>query len=111
MRAGRLRHRITLQQLVAGSPQQKATGEPDESWVDYLETWASVEPLSGRELFAAQEHHSEITTRIRVRYRAGITAKMRVVFGQGIYNIHAILNREMRNIELELLCSQGMNDG
>jgi SPP1 family predicted phage head-tail adaptor len=111
MRAGRLRHRITLQRLVAGSPQQKPSGEPDVAWADYLSVWASVEPVTGREPFLAQAHLSEVTTKIRMRYRSGLDAAMRVVFGQGIYNIHAILNFEERNIELQLLCSQGANDG
>lgn len=111
MRAGRLRHRVTVQQLVAGSPQQKATGEPDESWTDFISVWASVEPITGNERFLAQQHLSQVTTKINMRYRSGITASMRVVFGQAIYNIHAILNWEERNRELTLLCSQGANDG
>jgi SPP1 family predicted phage head-tail adaptor len=111
MRAGKLRHRVTLQSLTAGSPQQTASGQPDESWADEATIWASVEPLRGRELFAAQEHHSRVEVRIRLRYRAGITAAMRVSFDGRYYNIVAVLDREERHRELELMCEQGVNNG
>ena len=112
MMSGRLRHKLDIQQLVAGSPDQTPEGEPDESWTVFLnDIWAAVEPLSGRELFAAQEHHSEIQVRIRVRYRTGITAKMRAVFESRNYNILAVIDREERHRELELLCSEGLNEG
>ena len=112
MFAGRLRHKVDIEQLVAGSPNQTAEGAPDESWAVYLnDIWASVEPLSGRELFSAQEHHSEVTVRVRVRYRTGITAKMRVVFESKNYNILYVLDPEERHRELQLLCTEGLNDG
>jgi len=111
MKAGKLRHKVTIQSLVAGSPQQKPSGEPDTAWTDLLTCWASVEPLKGRELFAAQEHHSEIEVRVRIRYRSGLNAAMRVVFEGLYYNIAAILDPELRHRELELLCKQGVNEG
>src|SRR5689334_20690008 len=111
IRAGKLRHRVTIQSLVAGSPQQKPSGEPDVAWTDLVTCWASVEPLKGRELFAAQEHHSEIEVRIRIRYRSGISSAMRVVFEGKYYNIAATLDPDIRHRELELLCMQGVNDG
>lgn len=112
MFSGRLRHKVNIQQLVAGSPDQTNTGAPDDAWTAFLTSiWASVEPLRGRELFAAQEFHSEVEVRIRVRYRDGITAKMRVVFDSNNYNILYILDPENRHRELELLCSTGVNQG
>jgi SPP1 family predicted phage head-tail adaptor len=112
MQAGKLRHKVAIQKLVAGSPDQKASGEPDTTWTTHLASiWASVEPLTGRELFAAQEHHSEVEVRVRVRYREGITAKMRVVFDSRNYDIVAVIDREERHRELELLCKQGVTAG
>lgn len=112
MDSGKLRHKVSLQSLVEGSPNLKPSGEPDAVWTDVLtNVSASIEPLRGRELFAAQEHHSEVTTRIRIRYRDGVTAAQRVKFGTRVLNILAVLNREERDIELELMCSEGLNDG
>jgi SPP1 family predicted phage head-tail adaptor len=112
MRIGKLRHLVTIQQRVAGSPDQTAEGAPDEDWASYAtDVWAAVEPLSGRELFAAQQFESEVTTRVRIRYRSGITAAMRVVFESRNYNIRYILDPDERHIELHLLCTQGVNAG
>ena len=111
MQAGTLRHRITIQRKVAGSPQQNAVGEPDVTWTDYLVVSASVDPITGNEPFIAQEHLSRVTSKIRLRYREGITSDMRVSFNSNVYDIKAVLNWGERNVELLLLCEQGVNNG
>lgn len=108
MRTGKLRHRVTIESLVEGSPNRTATGRPDATWSTYLTTWASIEPLRGRELIEAHAVQSKIAVRIRMRYRAGVTAAMRVVHGQVVYPIEAVLDIEARGIELHLMCSQGV---
>ena len=115
MRAGRLRTRITIQQLAIGSPQQKPSGAPDAAWATYCEVYASIDPIIGREYFAAQQVQSEVDTKIRVRYMtavtAGITAAMRVSAGGVIYTIKAVIDVENRHRELLLMCSSGANLG
>lgn len=111
MRIGKLRHRIALQALVAGSPQQKPTGEPDESWATFATVYGAIRPLSGRELLAAQQVASLVDHEIEIRYRAGITAKMRALFEGVIYNIEAVLDPDLRHIRLILRCTTGVNEG
>lgn len=111
MQSGKLRHRITIQQLVAGSPQQNAVGEPNVAWTDYLTVWASVDPVTGNEPFLAQQHLSRVTSKIRMRYRSGITSDMRIRFNSVSYDIKAVLNWGERDRELLLLCEQGVNQG
>lgn len=109
--AGSLDDRITIQRLTAASPDVTGSGMPDESWQDWVTVYASVEPLNGRELFAAQEHHAEVTTRIRIRHRDGITAKMRIVDGDGtIYEIRSVLPFK-RDGYIEMLCTSGVTEG
>ncbi len=110
MRSGKLRHRVTIQRYVLGSPQQTATGQPDGVWTDFMTVWASIEPLSGRELFAAQEHHSEITHRVRMRHDAGVTAQMRISFDGRIYSVYAMIDPELRGRELQLMCGEGLTE-
>ncbi len=76
MEAGELRHRIMIQRP---NTERQALGSFEEIYEDYLECWASIEPIGPRELIAAAQIASEITTRIRIRYRPGIDATMRVV--------------------------------
>lgn len=108
MRAGKLRHRVTLQ---TRTETQNDTGESAASWSDFATVWAAVEPLRGRELIAAQAVNSEVTGMIRMRYRAGVEPTMRAVYGSRNFNIVAIVNPEERNIELWLYTSEGLNDG
>ena len=111
MKAGSLRHRIVIQQLVAGSPPQTSSGEPNDVWTDLVTVWASIEPLNGRELFAAQEHDSEVTVRIRIRYRSGITHLMRISHDGKYYDIRAVIDPQLLGEQLQLLCTQGLNNG
>lgn len=111
MRVGRLRNRGTIEYLLTGSPQYSASGEPNTVWTTLRECWMSIEPLRGRELFAAQEHHSETTVRIRIRYRDDVTAQMRVLHEGKYYSVLAALDHELRHRELELMCTQGVIEG
>lgn len=113
MRAGSLRHQIVIQQKVAGSPQQNAAGEPDVTWTNVFDNpiWASIDPVTGKEPFLAQEHLSVVSHKVRIRYRAGITAAMRISFRSQYYDIKAVLNWGTRDKELLLLCEQGANNG
>lgn len=114
MRAGKLRHQITIQKLVAGSPQQKPTGEPDEAWTNHLSNvraeWIT---LSGNALFAAQQNNPEVRGIWRIRWRSGIAAKMRVVHGGLYYDILFVPPFDKKGIQwdLDLACAQGVNEG
>jgi len=99
----KLRHRVIMQQ---NQPTINAFGEETEHWVDIATVWASVEPLKGREFFAAQKENSETTVRITIRYRSGISPDMRIKFDGKIYEINAIIDVEERHIELQLMCKE-----
>jgi SPP1 family predicted phage head-tail adaptor len=111
MRAGDLHHQVTIQSRAAASPQKTARGAPDEPWTPFCTAWAAIEPLRGREFLEAQSVQSEVTTRIRIRYRASVTAGMRVVHGATVYDIAAVVNPKARNVELHLMCTQGASNG
>ena len=76
MRAGRMNRRVTLQSRVET---RGSTGEVTWTWADVDTVWASIEPIVGREYFVAQQVQSSTDTRIRIRYRHGVTTKMRVM--------------------------------
>lgn len=103
MTAGRLRHRITIQEPVTA---RNGFNEAITTWVTVATVWASVEPISGREFFAAEHVQSEITHRIRVRYRAGIAPTMRVVFNGRYLMIESVINYGERNTDLQLMCRE-----
>jgi SPP1 family predicted phage head-tail adaptor len=111
MPAGALRHRVRFERLTIDLDSE---GAQEEVWADAFGlVSAEIAPLSGRELLAAQGVHSKVSTRIRVRYRPGIDAIMRVVHRDAsIYNIEAVVpDNDSGRRWITLLCSQGVNDG
>jgi SPP1 family predicted phage head-tail adaptor len=104
MNPGELNKRITF---LAQSSQQNSYGEVEHSWNDIETVWANVKTLQGRELFQAQQVHSEITSKIIVRYLTGITANMRIRYGSRILQIIGPpINVDEKNRYLELSCKE-----
>lgn len=109
MKAGSLRHKITIQENAALND---AAGSQKPVWVDVYSVYAAIKPLSGRELIVSQAENSEISVRIVIRYRAGITASMRIVYQNTIYAIVAPpINTDMRSTELQIMCAAGLSKG
>lgn len=116
MRAGTLRHKVTLQER---TETQDSTGAVTWSWSDVASVWASVEPLNGREYLQASQLQSTVSTRIRIRHREGITSKMRVKFIPNprapseikYYDIRAVVPVREANWEIVLMCEERATDG
>lgn len=110
MKAGPLRHRVMLQEPVKS--QDPETGAIIDSWDDVKSIWAEVTPVSARDFVAAQAYQNQITSRIKIRYRTGISDKHRILFRGNIYNIEGVLPDPDSGLEyLTLPCSSGVNDG
>ena len=77
-----------------------------ETWSTYATVQASIEPISGREYFAAQSTQADVTHRIRIRYLSGIVPKMRVSYNSRIFDILSVINVGERNRELQLMCRE-----
>ena len=65
MRAGWLRHRITIQ---TPATVQSSSGQVTPGWSDYLVAWASIEPLRGREYMEGRQAQASVDHRIRIVY-------------------------------------------
>lgn len=106
MNPGALRHRITFQKQVET---QNDYGEEIKEWIDVKTVWASVNPMSAKEFFAAEKTNSEVTHKIYMRFIRGlnITPDMRIKFkGRYFELIGPPINYEERNKELQLLCKE-----
>ncbi len=105
MRAGELRHRIKIQQK---SVTRGTMGGETVTWTDVSTVWAAVEPISGREYYAAQQTQAEAQTRIRIRHLAGITTSMRVLWGTRVFDIIDVLDVKERGREIHLMCKEAV---
>ena len=113
MQAGALKKRVTLQ---TRSPAVDSFGQQVTTWADAFTVWASIEPLSARELFAAQATQSTVSHKVTVRYRAEITnpvavAAMRVVYAGRQFNVQGALNIDESRRCIELLATEGLSNG
>jgi SPP1 family predicted phage head-tail adaptor len=67
---------------------------------------ASIEPLKGQELWRAQQAAAEVTHRITIVYRAGITPAMRALYAGRVFWFEAVLNPDEANQELVILAAE-----
>lgn len=114
MQAGKLRHRVQIQQLI--QTQDPDTGSAQVAWSDWpasgKKLWASIEALSARDFIAAQANQSEITARIVIRYRPGILPTMRILHRGKVYAIQGALPDADSGLEyITLPVSEGVSDG
>ena len=109
MQAGRLRHRVTIQNFTLS---KTPSGQPVESWADGKTIWAEVKGISGRELLAAGVERADATIRVWVRFRTDISASSRLKVLNGPYK-DAVLSvtgppvPDIKGTRLEILCKQG----
>jgi len=106
MLAGQLRHRITIERATLT---QNAFGEQVQTWATLATVWARVEPITGKERYAAMQTQSDIDNRILVRYQSALTALApndRITWDSKTYDIRSVVNTEQRNIQLEIFATQ-----
>lgn len=86
---GKMRYRIQFQKF--NGARDAETGDPavtvDENWVTQFTAYAFIDPIKGREFYAASQAQSAVTHKILLRYRKGITSDMRIKFGGRIFTL------------------------
>lgn len=109
IRAGRLKRRVTFQRNEPAT--RDDYGQPVENWQDIATVWASIRPLSGRELWYARQTLATATHQIVCRWSAGTTATLTgacravTVSGRTFHGEFAA-NAGTRNRRVEFTCSE-----
>lgn len=110
MKAGRLRHKVTLERK--GSARD-SRGEVVDTWTAVATRRCSIEPLMGKEFYANDNEYSRMPTRIRLRHDS-IVKTLRpfdraVDYSESpavVYDIDSVQNPRERDIELVLMCER-----
>lgn len=100
---GRLKKRITVSNPTGT---QDETGFSVNTYATAVKVWASVEPLTERELYQAQQAQSEATLKVSMRYNTSTTAESRLVHGSRTLEIVECINSRERGEKLVLLCKE-----
>lgn len=115
MKAGKLRHWLRFERKVTDVD---SDGNLLETWVDAFAVNSlmpcELEPLSARELIAAQSMQSRVSARIVCRWRPGIDAAQRAVDPRdgAVYNFEGVVPDKESNREyVTIPASTGINEG
>ncbi len=105
--AGSFPHQIHIQRKTGG---KDGWGTPQpEAWetITVKPIWANVKYLSGSESIKADASVSVVRASVRIRWRAGVTAGMRVVHGADTLDIEAVLPGAGRQ-HVDLVCKRAL---
>lgn len=110
MDCGRFVHSIILR---SPGGVRDAVGERSTTWTNVATVYASINPLTARELFLAGQQQMNVTHKIMIQYDSTIAAidnDWTVLFGSRVFVITGIRNINEMNEMVELLCSEGLRD-
>lgn len=96
-----LRYKVAIQSRADGSDDE---ANPITAWTTVAEPWADIRTTGGLEAIKAGAVTSTVKASIRIRFRSGINAGMRVVHGETIYNILAVLPELQQRVYMDLVC-------
>jgi SPP1 family predicted phage head-tail adaptor len=103
MRTGRLRRVVSIQQptlVQGGTGAWRTTG-----WTAFAASvFADVDDTPGKEVIQAGQVNPQRPVTVTIRYLAGVTAEMRVLYGSRALQIVSVVNVDQRNRVLILLC-------
>ena len=101
--ASRLRHRIIIQTPVMVSDN---VGGFTTTWVKFAQVWAEILPKNGDERLLDEKLLTQKRVIITIRYMAGVTEKMRIIYTDRKFNILSLCNPYEENILLEIMAEE-----
>lgn len=102
MRSGRLTARITIENR---DTTVTASGTPNGGWAVFASVRAGVIEKDSQEQYEGDQNVAKITHEVTIRYRAGITRAMRVVWGDRVLKIHGFTTDPKRR-EIVMKCEE-----
>lgn len=104
MRAGRLKDQVNIQTQATTTD---AFGAVVDTWTTSKTRRCSIEPVNGKEYFAAQGEQTANSVRIRFRYESGILSEAKRLVDtrdSTVYDILSIIDPGNEHRELVVMC-------
>ena len=109
MKAGDLKHRITLERPITTTDSR---GNRRTVWEAIATCWASMADVSGRDFYAAQAYQAQDTVTFGIRWRDNLDKECRVVHGGQHYQIEQInhlgYKRDFIHLKTRLITGEGV---
>ncbi len=109
--AGDLNCKITIQRRTTGVDE---IGQPLDTWEDVVSVWADIRTTTGMGTITRMQENVPASVErysIRIRYREGLNAGMRVVAAGQYFDIRQIRMDFAGRVWTDLICEVGGNDG
>lgn len=113
--AGEMRHLVTIKKhkIEAGTTAYDAYGQVSVSttaWTNPITRRAAIEQLSGQEAMIAKQSWPNAKYKVTVDYDATLAstggARRAVFFGTRVLFVGAVINPDLENVQLELICGE-----
>jgi SPP1 family predicted phage head-tail adaptor len=107
VRAGQIRHRVTIQTV---TETQDTQGGVTRSWAEAVKRWARITPIAGGETVLAGRAQSTTRFEVQIRsYTSLDTTDYRILFGTRVLNIENIRDLDERGREQILECREDLS--
>lgn len=104
MRAGQLRHRLTIQ---SRATTQDSFGSKQNGWSNDSEVWGGIRPLSVTEGVEAQKQVGSVSHKITLRAPGlDVGPEKRIKFGDRIFEVVGQMNWDERGEMLQVMCKE-----
>lgn len=91
--------RVKLQTITRTADSQ---GGFTEAWADTVSLWAQIKPMKAYEKYQFAQNATPASHEIMIRYRAGVTNKMRFEYDSRYFYIKEVLNIDESNSYLKI---------
>lgn len=102
-RLGALRHRVTIEEPVRTADE---AGGAEVTWAYVASVWAEIQPKTGREVFESDQLGGRVTHDVRMRFREGVTPKMRIFHSGRLFDIRFVADVGERREWLICSCEE-----
>lgn len=106
--AGRLIHRVEIQQL-ADPTAVDDHGQPADEWETLATVWAEVKEGGGKEQLLSDGVSADTTHVVTMRYYPGLNPRMRLLWGERVLNVGGATNPDGRRVEHRITCTEDVS--
>ncbi len=103
MEIGKMNRRVNILECIVVRDEY---GGEEKSWIVKKSVWANIKPVSGTEVFKAQQVEAQNVTSIIIRYRTDISVLNRIEYKNKLYEIIGVSDEETDHKKLILNCKE-----
>lgn len=101
--SGQLKKRIELQEPTNADD---GLGGSTVTWTTKITVWAAIWDVQANERIQAMQRTATTSHQVRIRYDPDIKTSWRIKWGTKYFSIDGIINPNMANEYLDLLCKE-----